>query len=147
MVKKFLIAGAGAATVFGLTAAGASSISFPALGQGTNESHILQQSDQVSTTCTTAPVRMATDVNDASLVSVAIKADDIANCASAEFQAVAYDAAGNVLGKTTIVRPGMTPVPNYHPQWGQDLTLNFPTPPLASSVAKLRLTIADNILG
>jgi hypothetical protein len=144
-MKKVLFAVAGAATMFSLTAAGASNIGFPAMGQGTNESHVTQQSDQVGVTCAAATVRMANGVTDANLTDVKIKADDIANCSGAQVQAVAYDAAGAVLGKTTIVRLGLPVVPGFVTGWGQDLTLTYAAGIPASAVSKVRLTIADNI--
>jgi hypothetical protein len=134
-MKKLIVAAAGAASVFAVTVAGASALPL-AGGASTWSKHQVQQSDQVTATCSNGNVETAYTVDGTDVESLTVLQQYIQGCLGSEFQAVVFDANGDQVKKSEIVRYG-TP--------GSDLVLSFPGRVDPQDVATMRLTIADRI--
>lgn len=134
MLKKILIGGAVGASVFGVAAASAS-----ALPEIANHGTIVQQSDNLSATCTTG-VQFTSLVKDQDLTGVRVYQQDVTNCTGDFAQAVATLKDGSKV-YSDIVRLDNTHLDTYLPFAAGVLAGTS----IGNSVQNLQLTIAGQI--
>lgn len=132
-MRKLLVAGAGAAMAFGITAASASALNLGSSGGGL----VVQQSNAVRASCATGNVAVSLDVTGTQVLTATVQGAAIQTCAGSEIQLVVYDGANHVLG--------WTDTPRIHADGG-DLQLQFNNALDPQRIEATRVTIADNIV-
>lgn len=135
MLKKILIGGAVGASIFGIAAASAS-----ALPEIANHGTVVQQSDDLTATCTSG-VEFTSVVKDQDLAAVRVYQQDVKNCTDDFAQAVATLKDGTTKVYSDIVRLDNTHLDTYLPF--APGTLAGTT--AGNSVQSIQLTIAAQI--